>query len=78
MTIKPKYKYVCQFCKNVSFYLTKKPESGQLILAQDVILLDGKKPTSGDRIICGACQFGLPTLYTINVFANKNKCLTIT
>ena len=67
---KPKYKYKCQFCDGLSFYIFYKPVWGEKVTVNNFLLLDGKKPVTGTKIQCGSCGVGLPKLFTDRVLIN--------
>ena len=43
-------------CKNIAFYLVRRLQPGDMILAENVRKIDGTIPEPGTRIKCGSCN----------------------
>lgn len=53
-------------CKKVAFYSRKRWNVGDALMAKDIVKLNGREPSVGEPIACGAC--GSKSL-GVNVFA---------
>jgi len=42
-------------CMNVALYLIREVKKGDVVKAEDILLLNGKTPNTGDIVICGSC-----------------------
>lgn len=54
-----RFKYIHPECGGVAFYLSRCPNTGDLPNPDEVILVNGERPKTGDQIICGSCGVGL-------------------
>lgn len=61
------YYYKCLDCGDKAFYILKKPQDGDLILASDARHLDGSKVEPGSLIHCESCGILIKYLLTSRV-----------
>jgi hypothetical protein len=50
-------------CMNVALYMKKAVLPGEPIKADNIELLNGKSPNSGDLIVCGSCGKNINRLF---------------
>lgn len=43
-------------CGGTAFYFVRKPKKGEYLRAEDIVFLDGTKPSIGDLAVCGTCH----------------------
>lgn len=44
-------------CGGIAFYSLKELVPGDEFVPEDILLLDGSHPMSGDLMVCGSCDF---------------------
>lgn len=67
--MKERYFIICEFCNKPAFESLVKPELGHTIFADDSRFVCGKKPQTGDDILCQFCDMPLKqTIENVVVF----------
>lgn len=49
------FRVIHKDCDGLALYTAKKWKFGDVISQNDVWLIDGRKPNTGDMIVCGSC-----------------------
>lgn len=52
-------------CMNIALYMKRPAISGEPINAENIELLSGKTPSSGDLIVCGSCGKNINRLFAV-------------